>query len=148
MNCYCDLYLEKIGLNKPTIVKRINKNGEIERLESRRLRIYETVKFWKRCFNIIWGEKIILHCSTKDYRAMSQKALPTCSSVIELFEQAGVTCVEDKYFKETPAILNTAQSIVFDLKNYIKLYGFVSKYDVEMLMHKYGLINLYKAEEN
>lgn len=148
MNCYCDLFLEKIGLNNPTIVKRINKNGEIERLESRRLRIFETVKFWKRCFNIIWDEKIILHCSTKDYRAMSQKALPTCSSVIELFEQAGVTCVEDKHFKETPTTLNTAQSIVFDLKNYIKLYGFVSKYDVEMLMHKYGLINLYKAEEN
>lgn len=148
MNCYCDLYLEKIGLNNPTVVKRINKNGEIERLESRRLRICETVKFWKCCFDIIWGEKIILHCSTKDYRAMSQKALPTCSSVIELFEQAGVTCVEDKYFKETPTTLNTAQSIVFDLKNYIKLYGFVSKYDVEMLMHKYGLINLYKAEEN
>ncbi len=143
-----NLYLEKLGLNNPTVVKRINKNGEIERLESRRLRIYETVKFWKHCFDIIWGEKIILHCSTKDYRAMSQKALPTCSSVIELFEQAGVTCVEDKYFKETPTTLNTAQSIVFDLKNYIKLYGFVPKYDVEMLMHKYGLINLYKAEEN
>lgn len=148
MNCYCDLFLEKIGLNNPTVVKRINKNGEIERLESRRLRICETVKFWKRCFNIIWDEKIILHCSTKDYRAMSQKALPTCSSVIELFEQAGVTCVEDKYFKETPTTLNTAQSIVFDLKNYIKLYGFVSQYDIEMLMHKYGLIDLYKAEEN
>ena len=143
-----DLYLEKIGLNNPTVVKRINRNGELERLESRRLRICDTVEFWKRCFNIIWNEKIILHCSTKDYRAMSQKALPTCSSVIELFEQAGVTCVEDKYFKETPTTLNTAQSIVFDLKNYIKLYGFVSKYDVEMLMHKYGLINLYKAEEN
>lgn len=143
-----DLYLEKIGLNNPTVVKRINRNGELERLESRRLRICDTVEFWKRCFNIIWNEKIILHCSTKDYRAMSSKALPTCLSVIELFEQAGVTCVEDKHFKETPATLNTAQSIVFDLKNYIKLNGFVSKYEVEMLMRKYGLIDLYNAKEN
>lgn len=148
MNCVCDLYLEKIGLNNPTVVKRINRNGELERLESRGLRICDTVEFWKRCFNIIWGEKIILHCSTKDYRSMSSKVFPTCSSVMELFEQAGVTCVEDKHFKETPATLNTAQSIVFDLKNYIKLNRFISEYDVEMLMRKYGLIDLYNAKEN
>ena len=42
-----DLYLERIGLINPTIVKRDN-NGKIERLESRGLDIASLVAFWKK----------------------------------------------------------------------------------------------------
>ena len=46
-----DLYLERIGLVNPTIVKRDN-NGKIERLESRGLDMASLVAFWRRCFDL------------------------------------------------------------------------------------------------
>lgn len=46
-----DLYLERIGLARPTIVERDN-NGEIERLESVGLDIASLVAFWRRCFDL------------------------------------------------------------------------------------------------
>lgn len=46
-----DLYLERIGLARPTIVKRDN-DGEIERLESVGLDIASLVAFWRRCFDL------------------------------------------------------------------------------------------------
>ena len=45
-----DLYLERIGLINPTIVKRDN-NGKIERLESVGLDMASLVAFWRRCFD-------------------------------------------------------------------------------------------------
>lgn len=46
-----DLYLERIGLVNPTIVKRDN-NGKIERIESVGLDIVSLVAFWRKCFDL------------------------------------------------------------------------------------------------
>lgn len=98
-----DLYLRKIGLINLTIVERINAAGDIERLESRRLDIASLVAFWKRCFNLndLLFERITLHCKSKDFNAMSNKASTAgCRSVIELFKEQGVECiVDDEWFK-------------------------------------------------
>lgn len=96
-----DLYLERIGLARPTIVKRDN-NGEIERLESIGLDMASLVAFWRRCFDLngLLFEKITLHCKSKDFNAMGQRTLATCRSVRELLAEQGVECViDDEWFK-------------------------------------------------
>lgn len=96
-----DLYLERIGLVNPTIVKRDN-NGKIERLESRGLDMASLVAFWRRCFDLngLLFEKITLHCKSKDFNAMGQRTLATCRSVRELLAEQGVECViDDEWFK-------------------------------------------------
>ena len=96
-----DLYLERIGLVGPTIVKRDN-DGEIERLESVGLDMASLVAFWRRCFDLngLLFEKITLHCKSKDFNAMGQRALATCSSVRELLAEQDVECViDDEWFK-------------------------------------------------
>lgn len=96
-----DLYLERIGLARPTIVERDN-NGEIERLESRGLDMASLVAFWRRCFDLdgLLFEKITLHCKSKDFNAMGQRTLATCRSVRELLAEQGVECViDDEWFK-------------------------------------------------
>lgn len=96
-----DLYLERIGLINPTIVKRDN-NGKIERLESRGLDMASLVAFWRRCFDLdgLLFEKITLHCKSKDFNAMGGRALATCRSVRELLAEQGVECViDDEWFK-------------------------------------------------
>lgn len=97
-----DLYLERIGLARPTIVLR-NNDGEIERLESRGLDIASLVAFWRRCFDLdgLLFEKITLHCKSKDFNAMSQRTLAACRSVREIFAEQGVECViDDEWFKD------------------------------------------------
>lgn len=96
-----DLYLERIGLARPTIVKRDN-NGEIERLESVGLDIASLVAFWRRCFDLngLLFEKITLHCKSKDFYATGQRTLATRRSVRELLAEQGVECViDDEWFK-------------------------------------------------
>lgn len=96
-----DLYLERIGLARPTIVKRDN-DGEIERLESVGLDMASLVAFWRRCFNLngLLFEKITLHCKSKDFNAMGQRTLTTCRSVRELLAEQGVEFViDDEWFK-------------------------------------------------
>lgn len=96
-----DLYLERIGLARPTIVKRDN-DGEIERLESVGLDIASLVAFWRRCFDLngLLFEKITLHCKSKDFYATGQRTLATCRSVKELLAEQGVECViDDEWFK-------------------------------------------------
>ena len=96
-----DLYLERIGLARPTIVERDN-NGEIERLESIGLDIASLVAFWRRCFDLdgLLFEKITLHCKSKDFNAMCQRTLATVRSVRELLAEQGVECViDDEWFK-------------------------------------------------
>ena len=96
-----DLYLERIGLVNPTIVKRDN-NGKIERLESVGLDMASLVAFWRRCFDLdgLLFEKITLHCKSKDFNAMGQRALATVRSVRELLAEQGVECViDDEWFK-------------------------------------------------
>lgn len=96
-----DLYLERIGLVRPTIVKRDN-NGEIERLESRGLDMVSLVAFWRRCFDLngLLFEKITLHCKSKDFNAMGGRTLAACRSVRELLAEQGVECVvDDEWFK-------------------------------------------------
>ena len=96
-----DLYLERIGLVNPTIVKRDN-NGKIERLESRGLDMASLVAFWRRCFDLngLLFEKITLHCKSKDFNAMGGRALATVRSVRELLAEQGVECViDDEWFK-------------------------------------------------
>ena len=96
-----DLYLERIGLARPTIVECDN-NGEIERLESIGLDMASLVAFWRRCFDLdgLFFEKITLHCKLKDFNAMSQRPLATVRSVRELLTEQGVECViDDEWFK-------------------------------------------------
>ena len=96
-----DLYLERIGFIKPTIVERDN-NGEIERLESIGLDMASLVAFWRRCFDLngILFEKITLHCKSKDFNAMGGRQLSTCRNVRELLAEQGVECVvDDEWFK-------------------------------------------------
>nr|DAQ94085.1 MAG TPA: hypothetical protein [Caudoviricetes sp.] len=96
-----DLYLERIGLARPTIVKRDN-NGEIERLESIGLDMASLVAFWRRCFDLngLLFEKITLHCKSKDFNAMGQRMLATCRSVRELLAEQSVECViDDEWFE-------------------------------------------------
>lgn len=96
-----DLYLERIGLVNPTIVKRDN-NGKIERLESVGLDIVSLVAFWRKCFDLdgLLFEKITLHCKSKDFNTMCRRALATCRSVRELLAEQGVECViDDEWFK-------------------------------------------------
>lgn len=96
-----DLYLERIGFARPTIVKRDN-NGEIEQLESIGLDMASLVAFWRRCFDLngLLFEKITLHCKTKDFYAMGQRTLATRRSVRELLAEQGVECVvDDEWFK-------------------------------------------------
>lgn len=96
-----DLYLERIGLINPTIVKRDN-NGKIERLESVGLDMASLVAFWRRCFDLngLLFEKITLHCKSKDFNAMGQRTLATVRSVRELLAEQGVECViDDEWFK-------------------------------------------------
>lgn len=97
-----DLYLERIGLARPTIVERDN-NGEIERIESVGLDMASLVAFWRRCFDLdgLLFEKIILHCKSKDFNAMGGRTLAACYSVRELLAEQGVECViDDEWFKE------------------------------------------------
>ena len=97
-----DLYLERIGLVNPTIVKRDN-NGKIERLESVGLDIVSLVAFWRKCFDLdgLLFEKITLHCKSKDFNAMGRRTLATVRSVRELLAEQGVECViDDEWFKD------------------------------------------------
>lgn len=96
-----DLYLERIGLARPTIVERDN-NGKIERLESVGLDIASLVVFWRKCFDLngLLFEKITLHCKTKDFNAMGGRTLAACHNVRELLAEQGVECViDDEWFK-------------------------------------------------
>lgn len=96
-----DLYLERIGLARPTIVLR-NNDGEIERLESRGLDIASLVAFWRKCFDLdgLLFEKITLHCKSKDFNAMGGRTLATVRNVRELLAEQGVECViDDEWFK-------------------------------------------------
>ena len=116
-----DLYLERIGLIKPTIVKR-NNNGEIERLESIGLDIASLVAFWRKCFdlNAPLFEKIILHCKLKDFNAISQRTATTCRSVRELLAEQGVECIiDDKWFENCDVKIE--DSIVLSKEEYEKL---------------------------
>lgn len=90
-----DLYLIRYGLVNPTIVV-YNNNGKIERLETRRFNIEETVKIWRRGFNILSGTRLVLHCTKKDFNAMNNKAdIAGCRSVRELLAEQGVDCFAD-----------------------------------------------------
>lgn len=96
-----DLYLERIGLINPTIVKRDN-NGKIERLESVGLDIVSLVAFWRKCFDLdgLLFEKITLHCKSKDFNAIGRRPIPQCLSVRELLAEQGVEFViDDEWFK-------------------------------------------------
>lgn len=96
-----DLYLKSIGLFNPTVVE-YNNNGEMERLESRRLGMYDLVEFWRIGFglHLKFGEKITLHCSSKNYNVMRNRTASNSSSVIELLALQGVKCVvDDEWFK-------------------------------------------------
>lgn len=104
-----DLYLERIGLTNPTIVKRDN-NGKIERRESVGLDMASLVAFWRRCFDLNgpFFEKIALHCKSKDFNAMGQRALATCRSVKELLAEQGVECVIDDWWFKDREVKNEA----------------------------------------
>lgn len=146
-----DLYLKSFGLFNPTVVE-YNNNGRKERLESRRLDSHDLVEFWKMGFDLHpqFGEKITLHCSSKNYNAMSQRTAVSSCSVVDLLAQQGVKCVDDEWvFEEIPfdkmdkagfanAIAQeTAEDIITDLKNYVAEYGHITKSMLDELIEKY-----------
>lgn len=112
-----DLYLERIGLARPTIVERDN-NGEIERLESIGLDIASLVAFWRRCFDLdgLLFEKITLHCKSKDFNAMGRRPIPQCLSVRELLAEQGVECVIDNEWFKDREVKNAVEEFVKKLK--------------------------------
>lgn len=119
-----DLYLERIGLARPTIVERYN-NGEIERLESIGLDIASLVAFWRKCFDLdgLLFEKITLHCKSKDFNAIGGRTLATVRSVRELLAEQGVECViDDEWFKDRE-VKNAVEEFVKKLKT--KAYSVV-----------------------
>lgn len=98
-----DLYLIRIGLRTPTIVL-YNNDGNIERLETRRFSVEETVNIWRRGFGILSETRIVLHCTKKDFNAMNNKPNITgCHSVREILAEQCVDCFADDlplFFKE------------------------------------------------
>ena len=138
-----DLYLERIGLARPTIVERDN-NGEIERLESIGLDIASLVAFWRRCFDLdgLLFEKITLHCKSKDFNAMSQRTLATVRNVRELLAEQGVECViDDEWFKGKEEN-DCKQKIIATEEHYDTL----TKTSVEALKKKNERIKELQAE--
>ena len=146
-----DLYLERIGLARPTIVERDN-NGKIERLESRGLDMASLVAFWRRCFDLdgLFFEKITLHCKSKDFNAMGGRTLATVRSVRELLAEQGVECViDDEWFKDREVknaveefvkkLKAKAHSVVgFDVRKkvYVKEYT-INEIDIDELLREY-----------
>lgn len=146
-----DLYLERIGLVRPTIVLR-NNDGEIERLESRGLDIASLVAFWRKCFDLdgLLFEKITLHCKSKDFNAIGRRPIPQCLSVRELLAEQGVECViDDEWFKDREvknAVKEFAEklkaksySVVgFDVRKkvYVKEYT-IDEIDIDELLKEY-----------
>ena len=134
-----DLYLERIGLARPTIVKRDN-DGEIERLESVGLDIASLVAFWKRCFDLngLLFEKITLHCKSKDFNAMGQRTLATCRSVRELLAEQGVECViDDEWFKDHE-VKNAQTAAAEEEKGVVNDKPFIGKFkSVDALYRAY-----------
>ena len=146
-----DLYLERIGLARPTIVLR-NNDGEIERLESRGLDIASLVAFWRKCFDLdgLLFEKITLHCKSKDFNAIGRRPIPQCLSVRELLAEQGVECViDDEWFKDREvknAVKEFAEklkaksySVVgFDVRKkvYVKEYT-IDEIDIDELLKEY-----------
>lgn len=138
-----DLYLERIGLARPTIVKRDN-DGEIERLESVGLDIASLVAFWRRCFDLdgLLFEKITLHCKSKDFNAMGQRTLATVRSVRELLAEQDVECViDDEWFKEKEENDYEQKLIATEER-----YDTFTKTSVEALEKKNEMIKELQAE--
>lgn len=146
-----DLYLERIGLARPTIVERDN-NGEIERLESVGLDIASLVAFWRRCFDLdgLLFEKITLHCKSKDFNAIGGRTLAACHSVRELLAEQGVECViDDEWFKDRE-VKNAVKEFAEKLKAksysvvgfnvrkkvYVKEYT-INEIDIDELLKEY-----------
>lgn len=146
-----DLYLERIGLARPTIVLR-NNDGEIERLESRGLDIASLVAFWRRCFDLngLLFEKITLHCKSKDFNAIGRRTLTMCRSVKEIFAEQDVECIiDDEWFKNREVknavkefaekLKAKAHSVVgFNVlkKVYVKEYT-INEIDINELLKEY-----------
>ena len=138
-----DLYLESIGFINPTVVERDN-NGKIERLESRGLDMASLVAFWRRCFDLngLLFEKITLHCKSKDFNAMGQRALATVRSVRELLAEQGVECViDDEWFKEKEGNDYEQKLIATEER-----YDTFTKTSVEALEKKNEMIKELQAE--
>ena len=98
-----DLYLVRYGFINPTIVL-YNNDGRIERLETRRLSVEETVSIWRRGFDIPNNKEIVLHCTKKEFNAISGHVqIEGVRSVKELLKEQGVECLADDiplFFKE------------------------------------------------
>lgn len=98
-----DLYLVQYGFINPTIVL-YNNDGRIERLETRRFSVEETVSIWRRGFDIPNDKEIVLHCTKKEFNSISGHVqIKGVRSVKELLKEQGVECLADDiplFFKE------------------------------------------------
>ena len=94
------IYLCQLGFKRPTIVEHKNYKGEIEKVQTVNLSIEDLVKVWRKCFLIFPPETIFLHMKPIDYECCSKKALSNSHSVIELFEQEGVICLNGENNEE------------------------------------------------
>lgn len=93
-----DLKLISIGIEEPTVVQ-CEVNGKIERVESRRLDIFNLIDFWKDCFdyNAYIADPVILHCTTQQIEQMQRMNVGAndCATVYERLVTYGVRIVND-----------------------------------------------------
>lgn len=82
---------EKIAYHNPT---RVVCDGKV--IETQQLDIKTLCDLWKWYFSIPPFEKVELLCDTKLYNSLRQRILSSNKSVIELFEEQGITPVELK----------------------------------------------------
>ena len=93
-----DLKLISIGLEEPTVVE-CEINGKIERVESRRLDLFNLVDFWKDCFdyNAYIADPVILHCTPQQIEQMQRMKVGAndAATVYERLTTYGVQIVSD-----------------------------------------------------
>lgn len=127
-----DLKLISIGIEEPTVVQ-CEVNGKIERVESRRLDIFNLIDFWKDCFdyNAYIADPVILHCTAAQIEQMQRMKVGAndAATVYERLVTYGVRIVEDTRkqltAKELVAILlqqhNYGGTIIIDRDELLNL---------------------------
>lgn len=94
------IYLRQLGLARPTIVEHKNCWGEVERVQTINLSLNDLVKVWRKCFLIDPDEIIFLHMNPIDYEHFMRKAFSATKSVIELFNEEYVVCLNGENYEE------------------------------------------------
>ncbi|MBP3708335.1 MAG: hypothetical protein J6J36_07065 [Clostridia bacterium] len=85
------VYLEQIGMCRPTIARYKNKT-----VVSVGLNIYDLCKFWKQEFELEDGKIRLIYEKEREFRTSHQRTLHGEKSIIELFADCGFICEVQK----------------------------------------------------